>query len=193
MSDLPPVPPGSVSLEDDAPVAPPPPAPEPVAPPEPPPAPVAQADPDEAQAIEVQGGKMVPLPALKAARDDAKTAKAEAQQLRDQLAQQQQLLQTFAQVRQQVQPPSPPQVPTVDPLAESYARQLDYYKTDGSLDIDRGAKAAQLFREQAQAVAREQLQPLAQHAAMTQSEANFQYVLNTPAANGLKPSAESVK
>src|SRR6185295_11451838 len=128
-----------IDLETPDPVAPV--APEPVAPvvPEPPP------DPDEVGAVEIQGGKHVPLEALKAARAEAKQAKEAASKLpalEQELAQLRGSLQTYQQVSAQLQqqrPPATQTAPQTDPRLVQLARSLDYFKADGTPDLDRAA------------------------------------------------------
>src|SRR5262245_39408239 len=99
------------------------------APAEPPPAP---PDPDEAQAIEVQGGKMVPLPALKAAREETRTWKEKAAKV-EALEAEAAALRPYKQfmdqhpglLQQPAQPAAPPD-PKADPELVELARSLDY-------------------------------------------------------------------
>jgi hypothetical protein len=154
------------------------------------------ADPDEAAALEVQGGKYVPLDALKTVRSEnkeLKTRAAEADQLRQTVAQLQGSLATFQQLQQQQ--PRPPETPTSgspDPRLEKLARSLDYYKPDGTPDLHRAAVHAELIREQATEIAQQWVQPLQQNAAQQQSAANYQQALRTAAPNGMKPKAETL-
>src|SRR5580765_2782747 len=149
--------------------------PDPVAPPVPEPPP----DPDEVGAVEIQGGKHVPLEALKAARAEAKQAKEAASRLpamEQELAQLRGSLQTYQQVQQQLQNARPavvPQTPQTDPRLVQLARSLDYFKGDGTPDLDRAAAHRELVREEARQMAQEMVGPLQQQTHQTQSQANF--------------------
>lgn len=160
-------------------------APEPPAPPEPPP------DPDEVGAIEVQGGKHVPLEALKAARAEAKAAKEQAArlpQLEQQIAQLQGSVQTFQQLQQQLRQPQAPAGPIdADPDLIELARSLDYYQGDGTPDVARAAKHAAIIERRATRIADQRMAPLQQQNARTQSAANYQAALQIQSPQGLKP------
>lgn len=169
--------------------------PEPVAAPaapEPPAPPAEPPDPDESQAIEFQGGKMVPLDALKAARQEAKDLKARAgenDQLRQQVAHLQGTLQTYQQVQQQIasaQQQQAPQQPAVsDPELVELARSLDYYKGDGTPDLDRAAKFSAIIDKKAESKARQMVQPIQDQSAQEASLRNFQAALQEKAPNGM--------
>src|SRR5262247_1797426 len=73
-----------INVEDDTPEAPAPPAPVAAAPAAPPQE-APPEDPDEQESVEIQGGKYVPLSALKTVRQENKSLKEKAQQA-DQLA-----------------------------------------------------------------------------------------------------------
>ena len=162
-----------IDLETPEPIAPV--AAEPVVPvvPEPPP------DPDEVGAVEIQGGKHVPLEALKAARAEAKQAKEAASKLpalEQELAQLRGSLQTYQQVSAQLQqqrPPATPATPQTDPRLVQLARSLDYFKADGTPDLDRAATHRELVREEARQMAQEMVGPLQQQNHLTASQANF--------------------
>jgi hypothetical protein len=169
-----------------------------VAPPAPPAPP---ADPDEVNAIEVQGGKMVPLPALKAAREEARAAKEQAgqvPQLQQQIAQLtgqvtafQEVQRTLAQSRQEAfAPPAPTQA---DPDLIDLARSLDYYKQDGTPDLARAQKHAALIQKEATKIAQGMVAPLHQRAAQTQSAANYQAALQVKSPQGLAPKPETLQ
>jgi hypothetical protein len=168
-----------------------------VAPPEPPAPP---ADPDEVNAIEVQGGKMVPLPALKAAREEARAAKEQAAQL-PQLQQQiaqltgqvtafQEVQRTLAQSRQEAfAPPAPADNPDLIELA----RSLDYYKQDGTPDLARAQKHAAIIQKQATAIAQSMVGPIHAQNARTQSAANYQAALQVKSPQGAAPKPETLQ
>ena len=159
------------------------PTPPPAAPPEPPP------DPDEVGAIEVQGGKHVPLEALKQVRAELKATTeqaARAATLEQELAQARGSLQTYEQLRQQLQPAAPPQPTNVapDPELEELARSLDYYDKNGQPDLVRAEKHSKLIQRQAEKIAQRMVQPIQQQTAQAVSRANLQQALSVKAPNG---------
>lgn len=176
------------------------PAPEPVAAPvaEPiaePPAPEPPPDPDEVGAVEIQGGKHVPLEALKAARAEARAAKEQASRLpalEQQIAQMQGSLATFQQLQRTASyPPAPPTNigPTADPDMRELALSLDYINPQtGQPDLERAAKHNAIIMRQAQKIAQQMISPLQQQSARAQSHANYQAATQMQAANGTKAS-----
>lgn len=178
---------------------PPPQAAAPVAEPVAPELPAPPPDPDEVNAIEVQGGKMVPLPALKASREENRALKEQVSQL-PQLQQQiaqltgqvtafQEVQRTLAQSRQEAfAPPAPADNPDLIDLA----RSLDYYKADGTPDLARAQKHAAIIQKQATAIAQQMVAPLHQQTARTQSAANYQAALQVQSPQGLKPKPETL-
>lgn len=166
----------------------------PVEPPAPP------ADPDEANAIEVQGGKMVPLPALKAAREELRAVKEQASQL-PQLQQQiaqltgqvtafQEVQRTLSQSRTEAFAPPPV---ADDPDLADLARSLDYYKTDGTPDLARAGKHAAIIQKQATKIAQTLIAPQAEQIARSQSAANFQAALQVQSPQGQRPKPETLQ
>lgn len=182
------------ALEDVTPAPPVEAPPDPVTPPEPPP------DPDEAGAVELPTGKMVPLPALKAAREEARTAKEAASrvpQLEQQLAQLSGQVQAFQEVQRtlaqsRAEAFAPP-IAANDPDLIDLARSLDYYKQDGTPDVARAQKHAALIDARAQKLALQMAIPLHQQAARTQSDANFQRALQVQSPQGQKPKPETLQ
>lgn len=154
--------------------------------------PVAPADPDEAQAIEVQGGKMVPLPALKAVREENKTLKEKAGRvdaLEAELAKArpyQQFVEANPQIVAQAiaPPPAAPVDPKADPELVELARSLDYFNADGSPNLDRAAKHQQIIQRQAQQIAERMVAPVAQGHAQSMSNNNWQQVVQEKLPNG---------
>lgn len=162
------------------------------------PEPVVPEDPDESSAVEVQGGKYVPLGALKAVRaenQEWKTKAAEAETLRNTVAQLQGSLATFQHLQQQglqARPPEVVQPTTADPELIDIARQLDFYTPTGEPDVVRASKHAATIESRAMKIAQQMVAPLQQTAHAQQSAANYQTALRTTAPNGLKPSAETL-
>ena len=154
--------------------------PDPVAPPVPEPPP----DPDEVGAVQIQEGKYVPVAALAQARADVRQLKEVASKvpaMEQELAQLRGSLQTYQQVQQQLQnarPPAVPQTPQTDPRLVQLARSLDYFKGDGTPDLDRAAAHRELVREEARQMAQEMVGPLQQQTHQTQSQANFHQALS---------------
>lgn len=179
-----------MNMEDETPA--PPPAAAAPPPAEPPPPPDPPADPDEVGAIEVQGGKHVPLEALKAARAEAKAAKEQAArlpQLEQALATLQGQVSTYQQVQQHLQrPPAPTAQADTDPDLIELARSLDYYQGDGTPDIARAAKHAGIIERRAAKMAQQMMQPLQQQNAQTRSAANYQAARQIQSPQGVKPS-----
>lgn len=153
----------------------PPPVAEP-APQEPPPPPV---DPDEADAVELPAGKHVPLAALKAQRDENRTLKAQLAQAQPTLAwaQQNKPVMDFINQNPQLLQPRPMQAEPpagADPQLIELARALDYFKADGTPDLDRAAKFNSIIDTRAEQKARAMVEPVAGTLIHQQSERNWQ-------------------
>lgn len=147
------------------------------------------ADPDEADAIELPQGKMVPLPALKAAREELKHAKAQLQASSAdvQYAQQNRGLLDF--IKQHPEVLAPRQAPVhapaaADPQLVELARALDYYKTDGSPDLDRAAKFSAIIDSTAEKKARAMVEPVAGTLLHQQSQRNWESAVQEKLPNG---------
>jgi hypothetical protein len=182
--------PGSMSLEDDTPLAtisePTPPAPEP------PPAPVqTQEDAEPEGTIVNPGGeKLVPLGALAGAREKARQERearekveAEVAELRertkeiDTIRTAWQAAQPAIQLaRQQQQQQQKPVGPLSEQDAIEMAKDLDLYKTDGTPDIGRAQRIAARQEALAAKSAQQYVAPLQQQNAQQQSAANLQAV-----------------
>lgn len=168
---------------------------------DPPPAPDPVTDPDEAGAVELPTGKMVPLAALKAAREEARAAKettAQLPQLHQQIAQLtgqvtafQEVQRTLAQSRAEAF--APPVAATADPDLIDLARSLDYYKSDGTPDLARAQKHAALIQKEATKIAQSMVAPLHAQTARTQSAANYQAALQVKSPQGLAPKPETLQ
>lgn len=176
------------------------PAPEPVAEA---PAPVAEAAPDPetpADAVELNGEKLVPLSALLAERREAKALAEKAAKV-DALEQWQRenepalrFLQNNRDLLIQRQAPAPaPAAPAVDPDAHEAALLMDFYKPDGTPDIDKGARWLALQDRRSGRLADERVQPLVQRTQVEQGNMNFHMARNIKDASGASPSEESLR
>ena len=186
-----------LNVEDDLPEPPPvvpPPvpvvtAPAPVEPPpvEPPP------DPDEQEAVELQGGKYVPLPALKAVRGENKELRAKVADrdaLAQQLAQLQGQVAGYRDVQQQLQrPPGAPAGPVApDPQVVAFARSLDLYTQDASgqavPDVAKATQILGVMQQVATAAAGQLVRPIAESTARDRSTVNYHWALSVKDPNG---------
>ena len=175
------------------------PPPEPVAPPAEPPPVEAAADPDEATAVEVQGGKYVPLSALQEAREKAKALKekAEAYDNTVQYVQSVRPYIDFLQANPDLmtrtttthQPAAPTQEP-VDEQAEELARTLDLYTAEGKPDVRRAQKLRGLIDAAADAKAESRVKPLQESTLRERANHNYQRALVTKAPDGRTPSRQ---
>jgi hypothetical protein len=196
MSDEP-LPPGSINVEDDGP-APPPPAVDPPAEPVAPPEPVA-ATPEDLQQANGDPKTAGLLAALRAEREKSAALKdraARAEEYEQTIRQQApyvQFLQANPGLMQPKAPEPPPAPPQADPEAVEAAQLYDFYKPDGTLDIDRGKKHVEFVRRNAGHVTQEAVRPFQQMTRAQQSEANFQRALQTTAPNGQKPSEAALR
>lgn len=130
----------------------------------------------EAQAIDIpDGDKLVPLSAVTNLRQklkDAKAGSADAADLRVKLQQAEQQLQATAplaeafralqQAQQQPQAPQQPAGPTAEDTAEleAIARDFDFYKADGALDLEKAGRVQARETRRAAQIAQQQMQPL---------------------------------
>jgi hypothetical protein len=161
-----------------------PPAEDPAPPPPPAPAeeaveaapPAAEPDAVEDDVIEIPTGeKLVPLSALTAAREKAKSERAEKNALAEKAARADKLEQQLqaaapyieaarAMLEAKQRPPAPaqPEGPTADETAElqEIARDFDFYKGDGSLDLEKAARHQKRVASTAEKIAQQQSAPL---------------------------------
>jgi hypothetical protein len=176
-----------LNVEDDAPVAEIPAVVPVVAAPAEPPAPEPPPDPDEQEAVEIQGGKYVPLPALKAVRGEVKelrTKAAEADSLRQQLATLQGQVAGYQEVQQQLkrqQAPTAPAPQQQDPRALAFAQKLDLYTQDANgqavPDVAKAASILGIVQEVAGQIADSRVLPMVQNTARERSIANYNWAL----------------
>jgi len=183
------------------------------APPLNPPAPEPVAEEGD-DVIEIPTGeKLVTLTALTNARAKTKELKdkvaeleatagksagmeAELSQLREQLGHVMPMAQAYqAAVEAQRNQPPAKQEPTPAEMAkfEKVAKQLDFYKQDGTLDLDRAKSHMELIREEAAEIARASVQPIHQQNISQQSGLMFQRALITKGADGAQPDPEILK
>lgn len=162
------------------------------------------------QSIDLPDGadKLVPLAAVENARAKLKVAReklaaaeegsaraatleTQVQQLQRQIAQ----IQPYAQAYQaalQAQPPETPKGPTPEQAAalEEIARDYDFYKTDGSLDLDRASRHQARIRKEAEAIAQQTVAPLQARNAQSASASMLRNAKLTTLSDGSKPAPE---
>jgi hypothetical protein len=191
---------GGVNLEDDGPPLPvAEPTPEPVA--EAPPEPQADA-PAEVEAVEVAGQRYVPHAALAAERAKGKALAEKASRV-DALEQEWRNAQPYVEflrnnpdllkARQPEPVPAPVVAPEADPDALEAARLMDFYRADGSPDLDRGARWLALQEKRAEKIAQARVAPILQQTAQDQAALNFQRAQQIKAPDGRSPSIESLQ
>lgn len=183
-----------VNLEDDAPApAAPPPAPVAAAPVAEPPPVELPPDPDEAEAVELPGGKHVPLAALKTVREENKHLRSkatQADQLAMKVAQLEGQLQGYQQVAQQLQQPrqSAPAAPQTNAVALKFAQSLDLYRPDGNgqaiPDVEKAEAILGIVKEMAKQEAGNLVGPIAQTTARERSVRNYQWARTVKDPNG---------
>lgn len=150
----------------------------------------ASIDPDEAEAVELPAGKHVPLSALKSAREELKATKAALQAAQGdvQFAQQNRPVLTFLQQHPEILRPqqAPAATPATgpDPQLTELARALDYYKTDGTPDLDRAAKFNTILNARAMEQARAMVDPIAGSILHEKSEQNWRAAVSEKLPNG---------
>lgn len=149
------------------------------------------ADPDEPQSVEVHGGKYVPLDALKAARAESKTYKeraAKADQLEQYVNQVRPYIDVLVANPDLMRPQQPrveaPAPPEADPDLVELARSLDYYKGDGTPDLDRALRHQAIIERQATKIAQRMVGPVQQNADQQRAAANWQQTVATKLPNG---------
>ena len=175
-----------------------PPPPEPVPAPVEPPAPEPPADPDEAAAIDVQGGKHVPLAALKAVREENKVLREKAGRV-DQLTQRvaeltpyEQFLKANPQLTQREAPVPAPVNPANDPELVRIAKLQDYYKQDGTLNLDRASEYRETLQGMARNIAQQMVQPIQARSENERATANYRQTLAVKSPDGRSPNKATV-
>ena len=184
---------GLMDLESDTP------APEPA---EQAPAPVADAPPaeDDPEVVEVAGQRVVPVSVVKDLRDKVRTLTEKANKA-DQLEAWQRenepalrFLQNNRDLLVQRAEPAPaPPPPQADPDAHEAALLMDFYKPDGTPDIDKGARWLALQDRRSGRLADERVQPILARTQQEQSNVNYHMARNIKDANGEMPSDESLR
>jgi hypothetical protein len=173
---------------------------EPVAEPAAAPEPVAAHEPD---AVEVAGQRMVPLAALQAAREEARTLKQKAEQV-DQVSAWYQANRPYVEFLQNnpdlLKPrpaaPAPPPAPTPpeqDETLTQLARTLDLYTPEGKPDATRAAVIRNLVKSEAQTIAQEAVKPLEAMTTRERANANLQYAYSATTPDGHKADPEVLK
>lgn len=158
------------------------------------------ADEAPAESVEVNGERLVPLSALLRERNEAKALREKAAKA-DQLEQWQRenepalrFLQNNRDLLIQRQQPAPePPKPTVDPDAHEAALLMDFYKPDGSPDVEKGARWLALQDRRSGRLADERVQPLVQRTQQEQANLNFHMARGIQDVNGETPSEESLR
>lgn len=188
-----------MDLEGDAPAIPPVPAATPPAPVATAPAPPAEPPPVEPDAEEVVvGGKQyAPVGALIAERKERQALQQKAAALEQAFAE----VKPYADflkanpdfLKPKAEPVTPPPDPSAEPRALEIAKQLDFYRADGTPDTARGAAHLKLVREEAAAITAETMRPWQQQTFEQRSAANFQNALRIQDRDGQSPSIESLK
>ena len=188
-----------MNLEDDGPALPP---PEPVPASPEPAVPVAAAPEADAEldlnAVDLKDegrirGLIGELSRLRSERKDLKGAKEQLSQLQQQVAEMKpyaDFVRNNPQLLQPRQPePQTPPPPDADPDAIEAARLMDFYRADGTPDVERGAKWLALQDKRANRVAQTTIQPLQQQSLQERANANYVMLRNFKLANGaaLKP------
>jgi hypothetical protein len=185
---------GLMDLESDTPV------PEPV---EQAPAPVVEAasvHEDDPEVVEVAGQRVVPVSVVKELRDKVRqlTEKAgKADQLEAWQRENEPALRFLQNNRdllvQRAEPAPAPPPPQADPDAHEAALLMDFYKPDGTPDIDKGARWLALQDRRSGRLADERVQPILARTQQEQSNVNYHMARNIKDANGEMPSDESLR
>lgn len=180
--------------------------------PPPPPAPELNLDDDaavdaalKANAIEVpDGDALVPtseagkiahgyrekIRGLKKEIDGLKEGSAKTAQLEQQVQQLQAQLQQvtpYVQAYQAALQAQPSEDPADKAELEEIARDMEFFKADGSLDLDRATRQRTRELARAQKIARAEVAPIHQTTVQQQSHYNLQRAKNTVTAEGTKP------
>lgn len=166
------------------------------------------------QAIDLPDGtdKLVPLSAVTNAREIIKTLRSElatlkpnaerATALESRIAEVQQQLNSALPLAQAYQAAVESQTQTAEPTGptqaeraelEDIARDYDFYKTDGALDLERATKHQARIRKEATAIAQQQIAPMQAQTVRSQSHAMLASALATKGPNGVQPDPEIVK
>jgi len=144
------------------------------------------AEADDLETVELNGQRVVPVSVLKALREERNSLKDRAAKA-DQLEAQVRELAPYAefirnnqgllQARQPEPSPQAPAAPESDPDAVEAARLMDFYKPDGSLDAEKGAKWLSLQDRRASKLADQRVAPILQRTYQDQAELNYQRAL----------------
>lgn len=199
-----------------APVTEPPPAQDPPADPPPPAEPQTAEQEDaaldkliEEQAIDLPDGtdKLVPLSAVTTARakltearrqlTEAKAGSAKATELESKVAALEQQLnqalpyvQAYQAALQQPQEPATGPTPEQKAALEEIAKDYDFYKPDGALDLERAGRHQARIRKEAEAIAQQHIAPIQQQTVADRSAAFLASAKLTKAPTGQQPDAE---
>lgn len=176
--------------------------------------PVVPPAEEEPEVLEIPTGeKLVPLSALTGAREALKAAKAERDALKadaSKSAEKDARIAELTQAIQQLQPkaqaydaavdaqsrqPQKPaeQTPEEKAELEEIARDLDFYKGDGSLDLDRAQRFQAREQKRAERIAAATVAPFEQMNTAQQSNYMLQRALLTKAPDGSQPDPEVLR
>lgn len=162
----------------------------------PPPQAATPPEPDD-DAVDIHGVKHVPIAAVLAEREKAKSYKEKADAY-DQVAQQWNQVQPYIQflkenptfmsrTAEQTQPTPTTTTQPVDPEAEELARTLDLYTADGKPDAARAVKITKIVDRIAEQKAEAKVKPLAESTTRERAQHNYQRALATKAPDGRTP------
>jgi len=82
--------------------------------------------------------------------------------------------------------PAAPAGPVVDPEAEEAAKLMDFFKADGTPDLDRGARFLKMQQRRADQATAAAVQPLTESRQREQAQQNYQYLTQLTYKDGSK-------
>lgn len=156
------------------------------------PAPVEAAPPPESEDIDLNAVDFKDEARIKGLIGELSRKRAENRSLKQQAERSSQLEAELNQVKPQLEfvkanpqlfqarpaEPEKPPAPEADPDAVEAARLMDFYKTDGSPDVDRGARWLALQDRRSGRVAQQTLQPYQQQSTQERANSNYQLLTN---------------
>lgn len=186
-----------MNLEDDAPASPPPAVVPPPAdiPPAEPPVPATEQELQEAGGDQKTAGL---LAALRAEREKSRTLTtraAKADEYEQTLRTNQpyvDFLRANPNLMAPKQPEAPPPPASADPDAVEAAQLMDFYKADGTLDVERGSKYLALQDRRSARVTDQAVKPFREQTTQERSQQNFNMALQIKDANGQTPTRDAL-